>query len=110
MKILVAEPGKTPEVKEIDGSLESMQEVVGGYIEAIYPFDDPIALVCNDEGKINGLPPNRILIDKTGDVLDIICGTFFLCEALPTEENFTGLHDAEVEKYMEILRDGVVVV
>ena len=110
MKILVAEPGKTPEVKEIDGSLESMQEVVGGYIEAIYPFDDPIALVCNDEGKINGMPPNRILIDKTGDIFDIICGTFFLCEALPTEENFTGLSEAEVRKYMEMMCDVIVVV
>ena len=110
MEILVAEPGKAPEVKEIDGSLESMQKIVGGYIEAIYPFDDPIALVCNDEGKINGLPPNRILIDKTGDVLDIICGTFFLCEALPTEENFTGLSDEEIEKYIEILCDVIVVV
>lgn len=110
MKILVVEPGKAPEVKEIDGSLESMQEVVGGYIEAIYPFDDPIALVCNEEGKINGMTPNRILVDKGGNVLDIICGTFFLCEALPTEENFTGLSDEDVERYMEILRDVIVVV
>ena len=110
MKILVVEPGKEPKIKEIDGNLESMQKIVGGYIEAIHPFDDPIALVCNDEGKINGLPPNRILIDKTGDILDIICGTFFLCEALPTEENFTGLSDTEVRKYMERLRDVIVVV
>ena len=99
MKILVVEPGKAPKVNEIDGSLESMQRIVGGYIQAIYPFDDPIALVCNDEGKINGLPPNRVLVDMDGNILDIICGTFFLCEALPTEESFTRLSDELIEKY-----------
>ena len=109
MKILVVEPEKAPMVKEIDGSLESMQKIVGGYIEAIYPLDDPIALVCNEEGKINGLSPNRVLVDKDGNVLDVICGTFFLCEVLPTEENFTGLSDEEVERYMEMMCDGIMV-
>ena len=47
MKILVVEPMKTPTVQEIDGSLRSMQELVGGTIQAVYPFDDPVALVCN---------------------------------------------------------------
>ena len=56
MRILVVEPERRPEVREIDGSLESMQEIVGGLIEAIYPFEEPVALVCNDEGKIMNLP------------------------------------------------------
>jgi len=48
MKILVIEPLKEPYVKEIDGKLEKMQEIVGGLIQAIYPFDHPeIALICN---------------------------------------------------------------
>ena len=108
MKILVVEPGKEPMVKEIDGSLESMQEVVGGYIEAIYPFDDPIALVCNEEGKINGMRPNRILVDRDGNVLDIICGTFFLCAAPPDSDEFKGLSDEQIKRYAEKFRNVVV--
>ena len=109
MKILVVEPGELPKVKEIDGNLESMQKIVGGYIEAIYPFDDPIALVCNEEGKINGLPPNRILVDKDGNVLDIICGTFFLCETSSDTDEFEGLNGEQIERYVEQLSDVVVV-
>ena len=54
---------KTPTIQEIDGSLESMQRIVGGDIEAVYPFDDPVALVCHGEGKLLGLPMNRTLTD-----------------------------------------------
>ena len=48
MQILVVEPERRPEVREIDGSLESMQEIVGGLIRPVYPFDEPVALVRND--------------------------------------------------------------
>ena len=67
MKILLVEPMEKPRVIDIDGSLESMQKIVGGLIQAIYPFDDSeIALVCNEEGKISGLPLNRALRDDEG--------------------------------------------
>ena len=52
MKILIVEPRKRPREAEIDGSLESMQKTVGGYLQAIYPFEDEIALVCDDESKL----------------------------------------------------------
>ena len=110
MKILVVQPGKKPKAREINGSLESMQSVVGGYIQAIYPFEEPIALVCNEEGKINGFHANRALVSKDGDVLDIICGTFFLCEAPPQEAKFTSLNDDEIKHYTDMFRGAVVVV
>ena len=57
MKVLFIQPLKAPKTVEIDGSLESMQKLVGGYIESIYPFEDgEICLVCNEEGKLEGLP------------------------------------------------------
>ena len=40
---------KPPTVQEIDGSLESMQRIVGGDIEAVYPFDDPVAIAMKKE-------------------------------------------------------------
>ena len=61
MKVLVVRPMEMPEVQEIDHTLSAMQELVGGTIQAVYPFDDPVALVCNDEGKLLGLPWNRAL-------------------------------------------------
>ena len=57
MRILVVEPTKDPYVKEIDGSLASMQAIVGGFIQAVEPFEDPnVLLVCNEEAKLLGLP------------------------------------------------------
>ncbi|MBC5715731.1 DUF3846 domain-containing protein [Flintibacter faecis] len=97
MKILVVEPMKTPTVQEIDGSLRSMQELVGGTIQAVYPFDDPVALVCNDEGKLLGLPWNRALTDDHGVPYDIVCGTFFVVGI--GDENFTSLTEQQIEKY-----------
>ena len=99
MQILIVEPERRPEVKEIDGTLEAMQKVVGGYIEAIYPFDDAVALIANEEGKLNGLPANRGLRDEAGQIYDIVCGTFFLCGAPADSDHFASLTEEQIEKY-----------
>lgn len=96
MQILVVEPGKAPEVREITGRLEEMQEIVGGLIQVIYPFLEEIALVCNEEGMLLGLAPNRGLLDESGVLYDIICGTFFLCGAPSDSENFSSLTPEQV--------------
>lgn len=102
MKILKIEPGKLPEPMKIDGSLASMQALVGGTIQAIYPFSEPVAIICNDEGKLLGLPPNRALRHpRTGEVYDILCGTVFLCGAPPEEETFQSLSDAQIKRYRQ---------
>lgn len=102
MKILVVEPMISPYVKDIDGSLETMQKIVGGTIQAIYPFDNPeVALVCNDEGKLLGLPLNRALRDKSGNIYDIIAGTFFICAAPTTNESFESLTEEQIKFYKE---------
>ena len=102
MKILVIEPLKLPYVKEINGNLENIQQIVGGTIQAIYPFDNPeIALICNDDGKLIGLPLNRALYDKGGKLFDIVAGTFFLCSAPENSENFESLTDENILIYRE---------
>lgn len=102
MKVLVIEPMKTPYIKHIIGSLKSMQKIVGGTIQAIYPFDDPeIALICNDDGKLMNLPLNRALYDKNGKLFDIIAGTFFLCSAPADSENFESLTDEQLKENTE---------
>lgn len=101
MRVIVVEPKKKPEVREIGDSLESMQKIVGGLIEAVYPFDEPVALICNEEGKLLNLPLNRALRDDAGKVYDIISGTFFLCAAPTDSDHFAGLTDQQAKTYME---------
>lgn len=101
MTVLIVEPGKKSRKAEIDGSLEGMQQVVGGYIQAIYPFEDPVALVCNEEGKNLDLPFNRALQDEDGDIYDLIAGTFFICGAPLGRESFTSLKEDLLEKYRQ---------
>ena len=77
MRILLISPGKDPVPTTIDGSLSSMQAVVGGLIQAVYPFDEPVALVCNDEGKLLGLTPNRALRHpETGEISSALSDGF----------------------------------
>ena len=105
LRVLVVEPGQPPAVQEIDGSLESMQRLVGGYIQAVYPFADPVALICNEEGKLLGLPMNRTLRDERGVPYDIVCGTFFLVGI--AEDDFASLTDWQIEKYADYYRGEV---
>lgn len=97
--VLVVEPGKRPYEKEIDPGLESLQREVGGYIEVVYPFEDPVALICNEEGKLDGLPLNRALCDEDGDPYDIIAGTFMVAGA--GGDRFGSLEPEHMEKFKE---------
>ena len=101
MQVIVVEPKKKPMVQDIDAGLESMQKMVGGSIQAIYPFEEPVALIANEEGKLLNLPLNRALRDDEGNVYDIISGTFFVCAAPPDSNHFAGLTDQQVKTYME---------
>ena len=100
MKILRVEPEKSPEIVEMDGSLASLQAAVGGYIEAAYPWDDPVAIVCNDDGKFNGLAPNRAIYDTDGEIVDIIADTFLIVGL--TDDNFGDLPDELARKYANL--------
>ena len=101
MQVIVVEPKKKPMVRDIGSDLESMQKIVGGSIEAVYPFDEPVALICNEEGKLLNLPLNRALRDGKGPAYDIISGTFLVCAAPPDSDRFAGLTDQQVKTYME---------
>ena len=97
IKVLIIEPEKDPRVEEISHTLESLQQIVGGYIQALYPFDDPVAIICNEEGKLLGLPWNRPLYDENGRIYDIIAGTFIIAGL--TKDDFGSLSDEMIEKY-----------
>lgn len=97
IKVLMIEPGKHPIVAELDNTLDSLQEAVSiganyvGLIEIIQ-LDENIVILCNEEGKLNGLEGNR----RIGN--DIMAGTFYICGE-DEEGNLTSLSDEAMAKY-----------
>jgi hypothetical protein len=106
--VLVVAPGEEPRAAQIPKSLVSLQSVVDGRVEATYPYDAPVAIICNEEGKLDGLPLNRALYDDSGEVYDIIAGTFIVSGL--GEEGFESLTPELKEKYMEQFRSPEVFV
>ena len=103
MKVLMVEPGKSPYETEIEGGLESLQAAVGGDIQATYPFDDLVGLICNDEGKLLGLPLNRPLWDGA----DVLAGPGFLA-GCDNEGNLTSLPQSAMDFYKEKFRAFII--
>ena len=99
LTVLVVEPMKEPYVKEIDPGLHALQAEVGGDIAASYPFDDPVGVVLNDEGKLIGLDLNRSLRDEHGEIYDIVAGTFLVVGL--GSESFASLSPDMIQKYTE---------
>ena len=105
MNVLVVEPGYLPYEKEIkDGAdhLEQMQAIVGGLIEPIYPYHEEVAIVCNEEGLINGLPFNRSVPGGYGGVF----GTFFICGL--GEEDFCSLPPDLMERFKKEFKNSEI--
>lgn len=101
MRVVMVEVGRKACEMELEDSLASMQRAVGGLIQAVYePGGRNAALICNEEGKLLGLPLNRALRDENGEIYDAIAGTFFICGALADSENFTSLTDEQVAYWL----------
>ena len=99
MLVLMIEPGEAPRRLELNHSLGEMQKVVGGLIQILYPFDEPVALVCNEEGKLLDLPLNRAKKKKKGQIYDIVSGTFFLCGAPADSDTLTSLTEEQLGRF-----------
>ena len=97
IRVIVVEAGKLPVIQYIGNDLKSMQSIVGGYIEEIN-LDDSAVLVCNEEGKIQGLEANR----RVGN--DVIAGTFFIA-ADDGSEDLISLTDEQIGHYTECFQE-----
>ncbi len=77
--IVIVPVGKDAYVAQLDHTLENMQKLVGGLLEAVELDRDHLTLWCNEEGKLLDLDMNRPL----QEISDIICGDFLLtgCDA-----------------------------
>ena len=81
IKVLVVEPTKPCEVREIPDTLEAMQQIVGGCIESV-SFERE-AIICNENGKLLDLPFNRPLLDESGCCRWIFSRGRFLLQVFP---------------------------
>ena len=93
IRVLKIEPGRPPEEVMMANTLEALQGAVGGLIEVV-TLDSDVCLICNDEGKLIGLPGNRRLRG------DIIAGTFVIVGD-DGEGGLCSLSDDAVCKYTE---------
>ena len=108
VRVIVCRPGEAAVIEEIDDSLESMQQIVGGMIEEYQPFHDDkdprvddVAIFCNEEGKLNRLPPSRAIEGEDGQLLDIIAGPFFICYAPIESETIQSLPEDLEHRFKE---------
>ena len=100
LKVIVVEPKKEAYTATIKNELSRLQGIVGGYIEVV-PFtrEDKVCIICNEEGKINGLPLNRALYNED-EICDITAGTFFIVGDDYENGEFVSLTDEQEEKYL----------
>ena len=94
---LLIQPGCYPKKVQIGTELEDLQGAVGGYIEIVYPFSDPVGIILNEEGKLLDLPPNRAVRDAGGDLYDIYCGDFLVVGL--TEDTICSLTGEQMKEY-----------
>ena len=97
IKVVLCEPGKVARVAEIGTELSDLQRVVGGLIEPYYPFEEQVCIVCNDEGKYNGMRPCRAIYGEDREMMDIIFGPFFICDC--STLYFGSLNKEQLERY-----------
>ena len=101
IRVVLLEPGKLARVADIDSSLEGLQKTVNGLIEAAYPFEEEVCIICNEEGKLNGMPLNRA-IRCEGQITDIIAGPCFVCSC--DKASFGSLTEAQQQKYLKLFK------
>ena len=70
IRILMKKPGELATIVEPANELKALQHLVDGYIETV-TFTTDLVIICNEEGRIRGLPYNTSIcgIDFYGTIL-----------------------------------------
>lgn len=99
MDVLLVKPGMYPQQVQIGCGLKDLQKAVGGDIEAVYPYEEPVALIMDEEGKLSGKELNRALRDGDGDIYDIVAGDFLVVGL--GEDDFSSLSPELMKQFEE---------
>ena len=99
--VILVEPGKEPRLLKVALGPESLQREVEGYIESIYPFDDPVAILVDEEGILKCKPFNRAIRDRHGNMLRLY-GKFLVVGV--GRSNFASLTSELVQKYIDFFK------
>lgn len=100
MKVLMVEPHKNAYESDIGNDLKQCRKQQAAQQKPAYFFEEPVSLVCNEEGKINGLELNRSVRNEDNEIMDIVAGTFFICGL--NEDNFDSLTSEHMEKFKKM--------
>lgn len=92
LKALIVDPNKNPEVIYLDTDLDNLQELVGGNVQEVYPFDDNVCLLCNENGKDIGLEENRYISESGYSIF----GTFLIVGDAG-DEDYVSLNGNQIE-------------
>lgn len=104
MRVVLKRVGCEPEVVEIDGSLDSMQGIVDGYIE-VFPLDETgCCIICNEEGRVRNLATNFI-IEVGYAHAEEIYGDVFFCRC--GVEDFESVTDNDIAGIMNMFAEGM---
>lgn len=103
IKVVLCEPGKVARVTEITNTHEGLQAAVKGDIEAFYPFEEQVCIICNSEGKFNGMDPNRAVYGENHEIMDVIFGLFFICDC--SGQDFGSLAREQLERFRKQFRN-----
>lgn len=99
LDVLLVKPEMYPQQVQINSGLAALQQAVEGDIEAAYYFEEPVGVIVNEEGKLNGSELNRAIYDQDGNIVDIIAGNFLVVGL--GEENFCSLSPELMQKFEE---------
>ena len=100
LSVIYVEPGKCPELIEIENTYNAKRMLVGGDIEVEdLSLEDHVAMVCNESGKAEGLPLNRAIWGEGHKLVDVVAGAFFIAY-LPSD-SFESIPDDLASKYLE---------
>lgn len=108
IKVILCEPGKVARVTEITNTLDGLQAAVKGDIEAFYPFEDDVCIICNEEGKFNGMNPCRGVYASDGKIMDVVFGPFIICDV--STGHFGSLPDEYIEKYKRMFERPEIII
>ena len=103
IKAILVKPYQRARIVNIEHTLKNFQDIVGGLIQVLYPWEDQVAIIADEDGKLKHYPMNRLLEDEDGEPYDVLVGTFLIVGLTYTD--FSSLSDDLAEKYLRKFRE-----